>query len=109
MNKLAIFGSGVKIFNKLLRFILQTCTFFLSREARRRANIIGASWAFYYLDGYIIDIVCFGFGLWLVGNGLMEFKMIFRSEIASLFLYRLTLGVVRESFDLAFTVAFNIS
>jgi ABC-type multidrug transport system fused ATPase/permease subunit len=56
----------------------------MKKEARRRANIIGASWAFYYLDGYIIDIVCFGFGLWLVGNGLMEFKMIFRVLICTL-------------------------
>jgi ABC-type multidrug transport system fused ATPase/permease subunit len=56
----------------------------MKKEARKRANIIGASWAFYYLDGYLIDIVCFGFGLWLVANELMEFKMIFRVLICTL-------------------------
>jgi len=56
----------------------------MKKEARRRANIIGASWAFYYLDGYVIDIVCFGFGLWLVGQDMMQFKMIFRILVCTL-------------------------
>jgi ABC-type multidrug transport system fused ATPase/permease subunit len=56
----------------------------MKKEARRRANIIALSWAFYYLDGYIIDIVAFGFGLWLVGQDLMPFKMIFRVLVCTL-------------------------
>jgi ABC-type multidrug transport system fused ATPase/permease subunit len=56
----------------------------MKKEARRRANIIGLSWAFYYFDGYVIDIVAFGFGLWLVSQGMMQFKMIFRVLVCTL-------------------------
>lgn len=50
----------------------------MKKAARKRANIIGLSWGFYYFVTFALDIVSFGFGLWLVSNYLIEFKMIFR-------------------------------
>jgi len=56
----------------------------MKKEARRRAHVIGASWAFYYADAFLIDIVAYGFGLWLVSVDLIQFQMIFRILICSL-------------------------
>jgi ATP-binding cassette subfamily B (MDR/TAP) protein 1 len=50
----------------------------MKKEARKRANIIGLSWGFYYFVTFSINIVSFGFGLWLVSTGMIQFKMIFR-------------------------------
>jgi ABC-type multidrug transport system fused ATPase/permease subunit len=56
----------------------------MKKEARKRANIIGFSWAFLYGCQFSIVVIVFGFGVWLVSQDLMQFEVIFRILIITL-------------------------
>lgn len=56
----------------------------MKKEAFKRANVMALSWSFTWFSMLSILMVTFGFGLWLVSQSMMEFKMVFRILVVAL-------------------------